>query len=71
MIVCMRTVRVPPEHREAYLEWIAAGHAIRQAHGILAELVLEPATGDGETVVVTIWPSQPCLTTTRNEEIRP
>lgn len=30
---------------------------MRQAHGILGELVLESATGDGDTVVVTIWPS--------------
>lgn len=57
MIVCLRTVRVPPEHREACLEWIAEGRAVRQAHGILAELVLEPATVDGDTVVATIWPS--------------
>lgn len=57
MIVCLRTVRVPPDHREAYLAWIAEGRAVRQAHGILAELVLEPATVDGDTVVVTIWPS--------------
>lgn len=63
MIVCLRTVRVPPEHRDAYLAWIADGRAVRQAHGILAELVLDPADGDGdgdgdgETVVMTIWPS--------------
>jgi heme-degrading monooxygenase HmoA len=57
MIVCLRTVRVPLEHREAYLAWIADGRAVRQAHGILAELVLEPTTVDGDTVVVTIWPS--------------
>jgi heme-degrading monooxygenase HmoA len=57
MIVCLRTVAVPPAGRERYLEWIAEGRAIREAHGIVAELVLEPSTGDGETVVVTIWPS--------------
>ena len=57
MIVCLRTVRVPPEHRDDYLAWIADGRAIRQAYGILAELVLQPAAADGDTVVVTMWPS--------------
>jgi hypothetical protein len=36
MIVCLRTVAVPPEWRERYLAWIAAGREIRQQHGILA-----------------------------------
>ena len=57
MIVCLRTVVVPPEWRGRYLAWIAAGRAIRQQHGILAELVCEPAEPGGETVVVTVWPS--------------
>ena len=57
MIVCLRTVVIPPEWRERYLAWIDAGRAIRQQHGILAELVCEPAGADGETVVVTVWPS--------------
>jgi heme-degrading monooxygenase HmoA len=57
VIVCLRTVRVPPEHREANLGWIADGRALREAHGILAELVLDPSTVNGDTVVVTIWPS--------------
>jgi len=56
MIVCLRTVVVPPAERGRYLAWIAEGRAIREAHGILAELVLEPNDG-GETMVVTIWPS--------------
>ncbi len=56
MIVCLRTVVVPSEERASYLEWIADGRAVREAHGILAEWVLEPTDGDGETVVVTIWP---------------
>lgn len=30
---------------------------MREAHGILAELVLEPSGDEGETTVVTIWPS--------------
>jgi heme-degrading monooxygenase HmoA len=54
MIVCLRTVRVPADTRDRYLEWIAEGRSIREAHGILAELVCEP--DDGDTVVVTIWP---------------
>ncbi len=36
MIVCLRTVLVPPEWRERYLAWIEAGRRIRQDHGILA-----------------------------------
>ena len=57
MIACLRTVRVPTQERARYLDWIAAGRAVREAHGILAELVLEPTSGDGETVVLTVWPS--------------
>ena len=57
MIVCLRTVGVPDDQRARYLAWIAEGRTVREAHGILGELVLEPADGDGETVVVTIWPS--------------
>ena len=57
MIVCLRTVGVPRDVRERYLAWIHEGRAVRQAHGILAELVLEPTSDDGDTVVVTIWPS--------------
>ena len=57
MIVCLRTVAVPPSERQRYLAWIADGRAVRQAHGILAELVLEPASEEGDTVVVTVWPS--------------
>lgn len=30
---------------------------MREAHGILGELVLEPSGDEGETVVITIWPS--------------
>jgi heme-degrading monooxygenase HmoA len=57
MIVCLRTVVVPPEWRRRYLTWIDGGRQIRQQHGILAELVCEPADGTGETVVITVWPS--------------
>jgi heme-degrading monooxygenase HmoA len=48
---------VPLEWRERYLAWIAAGRAIRQQHGILAELVCDPTLPGGETVVITVWPS--------------
>ncbi len=58
MIVCLRTVVVPAQWRDRYLAWIGAGREIRQQHGILAELVCEPSEPGGETVVITIWPSQ-------------
>jgi heme-degrading monooxygenase HmoA len=57
VIVCLRTVAVPAEWRERYLAWIEAGRAVREAHGILAELVVEPTDGEGDTVVITVWPS--------------
>ena len=57
MIVCLRAVGVPADERERYLEWIAEGRQVREELGILAELVLEPSDGDGETVVITVWPS--------------
>jgi heme-degrading monooxygenase HmoA len=57
VIVCWRTVAVPPDQRGRYLSWVAEGRTVREAHGILAEWVLEPAGGDGNTVVVTVWPS--------------
>jgi heme-degrading monooxygenase HmoA len=57
MIVCLRTVAVPAEKRDDYLAWIRDCRAVREAHGILAELVVEPASGNGETVVITIWPN--------------
>ena len=57
MIVCIRTVAVPGDERDRYLAWIAEGRAVREAHGILAEWVLEPSGGEGDTVVVTVWPS--------------
>ena len=56
LIVCLRTVGVPADVRDRYLAWIAEGRAVREAHGILAELVLEPSDGDGDTVVITVWP---------------
>jgi heme-degrading monooxygenase HmoA len=34
---------------------------VREAHGIVAELVLEPTTSEGDTVVVTVWPSHDTL----------
>lgn len=57
MIVCLRTVAVPADIRDRYLGWILEGRQIRQAHGLLAEWVLEPAGAEGDTVVVTVWPS--------------
>ena len=43
MIVCLRTVRVPTDERARYLEWIEAGREVREAHGLLAEWVLDQA----------------------------
>jgi heme-degrading monooxygenase HmoA len=57
MIACWRTVHVPASERDRYLEWIAAGRTVREAHGIVAEWVLEPSSHDGDMVVVTVWPS--------------
>jgi heme-degrading monooxygenase HmoA len=56
VIVCLRTVVVPSEVRDRHLAWIEDGREVRQAHGILAELVCEPSSGEAETVVVTVWP---------------
>lgn len=57
MIVCLRTVAIPSEWRDRYLAWIDEGRAVREAHGLLAEWVLDPTSGAGETVVTTLWPS--------------
>ena len=57
MIVCLRTVQVPDAERGRYLAWIGENRRVREQHGILAELVLEPSDGEGETVVLTAWPS--------------
>jgi heme-degrading monooxygenase HmoA len=61
MIVCIRTVVVPDGVRPRYLRWIADGRAVREAHGLLAEWVLEPSDtdgdGPGDTFVITVWPS--------------
>jgi len=56
VIVCVRTVEVPAQVWDEYLAWIDDGREVRQAHGILAELVCEPSSGEGETVVITVWP---------------
>jgi heme-degrading monooxygenase HmoA len=57
MIVCLRTVDVPAAERAEFLTWIDENRELREAHGIMAELVLEPSDGHGDTVVITIWPS--------------
>lgn len=73
MIVCVRTVEIPVGERERFLAWIEENRALREAHGILFELVfersarlgpsktLQPAgAGDadaGETLVITAWAS--------------
>lgn len=57
MIVCIRTVEIPAASRERYLAWIEENRQLRVEHGILMEVVAEPLGGDGETVVITAWPS--------------
>ncbi|MGH9025257.1 MAG: antibiotic biosynthesis monooxygenase family protein [Acidimicrobiia bacterium] len=57
MIACLRTVHIPADQRARYLGWIAEGRGVREAHGILAELVFEPTNGGGDAVVLTLWPS--------------
>lgn len=41
MIVCWRTVRVPEQEQSRFLAWIEENRALREAHGILFELVLD------------------------------
>ena len=57
MIVCLRTVEVPEGQRERFLRWIEENRGVRERHGVLLELVLEPSSREGETVVITAWPS--------------
>ncbi len=73
MIVCWRTVDVPQDARAGFLAWIEENRALREAHGILFELVLarsprqnpakalQPAEPDPGTadrlIVVTAWAS--------------
>ncbi len=70
MIVCLRTVRVPPDQRAGFLSWIDENSDLRRQHGILAELVLERSARQNPTktlqaeddrepdelVVITVWP---------------
>jgi heme-degrading monooxygenase HmoA len=57
VIVCIRTVVVPDDVSVRFRRWIADGRAAREAHGLLAEWVLDPTDDDGESVVITVWPS--------------
>jgi heme-degrading monooxygenase HmoA len=58
VIVCLRTITIPAATRRLYSDWVADGRRLRTQHGMLAELVLEPPDDDGDTVVVTVWPSE-------------
>ena len=40
MILCWRTVRVPSDERQAFIDWIDHNGPVRRQHGILFELVL-------------------------------
>jgi hypothetical protein len=57
VIVCLRRVAVSAPQRARHLDWIAEGRAGRECHGIRAEWVLEPASAQGATMVLTVWPS--------------
>jgi|SRR5215212_961745 len=73
MIVCWRTDRVPAEESSHFLDWIEENRALRQAHGILFEIVLQRSSRQNPTkamqaaaaapdsdealVVVTAWAS--------------
>jgi heme-degrading monooxygenase HmoA len=73
MIVCLRTVEIPEDHRDRFLEWIDENRGLREEHGILFELVLQRSARHGpaktlqpdddgpvdaaETVVLTAWAS--------------
>ena len=72
MIVCIRTVRIPGDERERFLAWIEENRSVREANGILFELVIqrsarqstskvlqpEDEPGDAEDgLVITTWAS--------------
>jgi heme-degrading monooxygenase HmoA len=73
MIVCVRTIGIPVGERERFLAWIEENRSLREAHGILFELVLERSTRRGPsktlqpadtdeadaagTIVITAWTS--------------
>jgi Antibiotic biosynthesis monooxygenase len=73
MIVCWRSVHVPPEQRERFHAWILENRAVREQHGLLFELVLDrsaiqnppktrqptkdEAASAPEQVVITAWAS--------------
>jgi len=77
VILCWRSVAVPPDRRDEFLDWIEENRSIRERNGILFELVLERASRQNpgktpqppepdeadelETVVVTGWPSHDAL----------
>lgn len=57
MIICLRNVVIPKGVRTNYLKWIRDGKDTREAHGLIAEWVLEPSVAEGDAVVITVWPS--------------
>ncbi len=75
VIVCLRTVRIPADQRQRFLEWIDDNADLRRRHGILSELVLarsarqnpagtlQPDTYSDplEHVVITAWPDHDAL----------
>ena len=57
MIVCVRTVRIPPEARDRFVAWIEENRELRERHGILFELVLERSPR--QNPAKTIKPAEP------------
>lgn len=57
MIVCLRSAGVPAPERARFQEWIQDNRRVRQDHGLLFELVLEPSSVGGDTLVIAAWPS--------------
>jgi heme-degrading monooxygenase HmoA len=57
-LVCVRTVQIPPEHREAFYAWIEANRALRTRYGILMERILQPSDGQGDWLIITMWESE-------------
>lgn len=57
-LVCIRTVQIPPQNEEAFFAWIESNRELRQRYGILMERILEPADGEGDWLIITMWASE-------------
>ena len=57
-LVCLRTVEILPENKQAFFEWIESNRELRKRYGILMERVLAPTDGQGEWMIITLWESE-------------